>query len=65
MSFFLSFHQALLGLSETYWLDDPSELTCQDSTQQYPVDDPLLSCNSRLGFESPTSSQNGRSRTCN
>jgi hypothetical protein len=24
MSFFLSFHQALLGLSETYWLDDPS-----------------------------------------
>src|SRR4029453_5425644 len=38
-SFWLSFHLALLGLSGAHWLDDPSELSCKDSTQQYPVDD--------------------------
>jgi hypothetical protein len=44
MSFRLSFHQAPLGPSGAHWLDDPSDLTCKDSTQHHPVDDPLLSC---------------------
>jgi hypothetical protein len=40
----MSFHQALLGPTEAYWLDDSSDLTCKNSTRQYAVDDPLLSC---------------------
>ena len=43
-SFRLSFPRALLGPTGAYWLDDPSDLTCKDRTQQYVVDDPLLSC---------------------
>ena len=27
-----------------HWLDDPSNLSCKESTRQYAVDDPLLSC---------------------
>ena len=42
MSFFLYFRQALLGLSEAYWLDGPPDLSCKDSTPKYPVDGPLL-----------------------
>jgi hypothetical protein len=44
MSFRLSFHQALLGPTGAHWLDDPTDLSCQGSTRQHPVDDPLLSC---------------------
>ena len=44
MSFCLSFHQALLGPSGAHWLDDAPHLSCQDSTQEHAVDDPLLSC---------------------
>jgi hypothetical protein len=44
MSFWLSFHQALLDRTGAYWLDHPSDLTCKDSTQHYSVDGPLLSC---------------------
>ena len=42
MSFSLSFHQALLGPTGAYWLDDPPYLSCKESTRQYAVDDPLL-----------------------
>jgi hypothetical protein len=45
MSFPVSFHLPPLGPSGAYWLDDPPDLTCQDSTQEHAVDDPLLSCN--------------------
>ena len=48
MSFCLSFHLALLGPTGAYWLDDPSDVSCKDSTRQHPVDDPLLSCNPLL-----------------
>jgi len=44
MSFFLSFHLGLLGPTGAHWLDDPSDLTCKDSTGQHAVDDPRLSC---------------------
>jgi hypothetical protein len=44
MSFPLSFHLALLGPTGAHWLDDPSDLTCKDSTGQHAVDDPRLSC---------------------
>ena len=44
MSFCLSFHLALPGLSGAHWLDDPPDLNCEDDTQQHAVDDPLLSC---------------------
>jgi hypothetical protein len=32
---------------------DPSDLSCKESTHQHAVDDPLLSCNSRLGVRVP------------
>jgi hypothetical protein len=44
MSFFLSFHLALLGLSVAYWLDDAPDLSCKDSTRQHPTDGCPLSC---------------------
>ena len=44
MSFCLSFHLALLGPSGAHWLDDPPDLSCQDSPCQYAVDDSRLSC---------------------
>jgi hypothetical protein len=52
MSFRLSFHQAPLGPSGAHWLDDPSDLTCKDSTQHHPVDDPLLSCKQQVAGSS-------------
>jgi hypothetical protein len=36
MSFCLSFHQALLGKSGAYWLDDRPDLSCQDRTASTP-----------------------------
>src|SRR5215218_4473724 len=48
MSFWLSFHLPLLSLTGAHWLDDPPELSSRDSTHQYAVDDPLLSCNPLL-----------------
>jgi hypothetical protein len=44
-----SFHLALLGPTGAYWLDDPPDLSCKGSTQQYPVDDPRLSCKQQVG----------------
>jgi hypothetical protein len=52
-SFPRSFHLPLLDPTGAYWLDDPSDLTCKDSTQQYPVDDPLLSCKQQVGGSTP------------
>jgi hypothetical protein len=49
MSFRLSFHQALLGPSGAYLLDDPPDVTCKESTRQHVVDGPRLSCNPLLG----------------
>ena len=61
MSFRLSFHLALLGPSGAHWLDDPPDLSCQDSTQEYAVDGSRLSCKQQVGGSSPpASSQNGR-----
>jgi hypothetical protein len=40
MSFSMSFHLAPLGRSGAYWLDDPSDLSCKDSTQHHAVDGP-------------------------
>jgi hypothetical protein len=53
----MSFHQALLGPTRAYWLDDPPDLSSKDATRQYPVDDPLLSCKQQVGLESPNSSE--------
>jgi hypothetical protein len=49
MSFRLSFHLALLGLSGPQWLDNPPDLSCQDSTRQHAVDDSRLSCKQQSG----------------
>src|SRR5215218_6301981 len=53
MSFWLSFHLPLLSLTGAHWLDDPPELSSRDSTHQYAVDDPLLSCKQQVGGSSP------------
>lgn len=47
MSFRL-FHQPLLGPTGAHWLDDPSDLTCKDSTRQYSADGSLLSCKQQV-----------------
>src|SRR5215218_5273417 len=44
MSFCLSFHHGVPRTTGPHWLDGPSDLSCQDSTCQYVVDDPRLSC---------------------
>jgi hypothetical protein len=62
MSFRLSFHLALLGLTGAYWLDDPPDLTCQNSTRQHPPDGCCLSCKQQVPGSSPgASSQKSRS----
>ena len=48
MSFRLSFHPASFRPTRAHWLDDPPDLTCQDSTGQHAVDDPLLSCKQQV-----------------
>ena len=40
----MSFHQPLLGPTGAHRLDDAPDVSCQDSTQEHAVDDPLLSC---------------------
>src|SRR5215211_5636233 len=47
-----SFHPALLGPTGAYWLDDPSDLSCKDSTRQYVMDGSLLSCKQQVGGSS-------------
>jgi hypothetical protein len=51
MSFHLSFHLGLLGPTGAHSVDDPPDLSCQDSTSQYAMDDPLLSCKQLVGGE--------------
>jgi PPOX class probable F420-dependent enzyme len=42
-SFRWSFHQPLLGETGAYWLDDPPDVSCKESTRQYAVDgSPLI-----------------------
>jgi hypothetical protein len=53
MSFQLSFHLAPLGPTGAYWLDDPPDLTCKETTRQHGVDDPRLSCKQQVGDSSP------------
>jgi hypothetical protein len=49
MSFRLPFQPALLGPTGAHWLDDPSDLSCKETTRQSPVDGPLLSCKQQVG----------------
>jgi hypothetical protein len=42
-------HQPLRGRTGRHWLDNASDLSCMEDTAQYPVDDPLPSCNSLPG----------------
>ena len=60
MSFWLSFHQALLGPTGAHWLDNPPDLSSKDSTLQYAVDGPLLSCKQQVGGSSPPASSQNR-----
>jgi hypothetical protein len=55
MSFPLSLHQGPLGSTGAYWLDDPPDLNCKDSTRQHAVDDARLSCTQQVGGSSPPS----------
>jgi hypothetical protein len=45
MSFQSSFHLAPLGVTGPHSLDKVPDLSCQNSTRYYAVDDPLLACN--------------------
>jgi hypothetical protein len=53
MSFWLSFHQALLGPTGAHWLDDPSDMSCKERTRQHAVDGWPLSCKQQVGGSSP------------
>jgi hypothetical protein len=64
MSFRLSFHLALLGPTGADWLDDPSDLSCRDSTDQHAVDGPRLSCKQLVPVRVRRSSRNNRSEPC-
>jgi len=37
-------HQALLGPTGAYWLDDPPDVSSKDSTGQHAADELRLSC---------------------
>src|SRR4029450_6167481 len=63
MSFRMSFHLAPLGLTGAHWLDDPSDLSCKDSTGQHATDDPRLSCKQQVGGSSPPASSHQPSGT--
>jgi hypothetical protein len=56
MPFCLSFHLALLGPTGAYWLDDPPDVTCKETTRHHAVDDPLLSCKQQVGVRAPSAS---------
>jgi hypothetical protein len=53
MSFRVSFHLALLGPTGAHWLDDLSDVSCKETTRQYPVDGCPLSCKQQLGVRVP------------
>jgi hypothetical protein len=55
MSFRLSFHLAPPGLTGAHWLDDPPDLSCKDSTRQYPVDVEHQPHNRRVAGSRPAS----------
>jgi hypothetical protein len=50
-----SFHQPLLRPTGAHLPDDPSDVSCKESTRQYCVDGPLLSCNLLLVAWGPRS----------
>ena len=52
-SFRLWFHLSLLSPTGAHWLDRPPDVSGKDSTREHAVDDPLPSCNSRLGVRVP------------
>jgi hypothetical protein len=56
VSFRVPFHQARLSPTGAYWLDNASDLSSQDSIQEYAADDPLLSCK-----QQPLASSSGAS----
>jgi hypothetical protein len=49
MSFPLSFHLGSLGLTGAYWLDDPPDLSCNNSIQRHAVDGQRVSCKQQVG----------------
>jgi hypothetical protein len=49
MPFHLSFHLTPLGPTGAHWLDEPPDLSCEESTRQYALDDSRLSCNPLIG----------------
>jgi hypothetical protein len=51
-----SFHLAPLGLSGAHWLDDPSDVSCKESTRQHGVDGWPLSCKQQVEGSSPIAS---------
>jgi hypothetical protein len=61
MSFCLSFHLPLLGLSGAHWLDCQPDLSCEDSTGQHQVDGWPLSCKQQVPGSSPGASSTTRS----
>ena len=52
--------QAGLRLTGAYWLDDPPDVSCRESTRRYVVDDPRLSCKQQVGGSSPPASSRNR-----
>jgi hypothetical protein len=52
-SFRWSFHLGPLDPTGAYLLDDPRDLSCQDSTRQHPVDGSPLSCKQQVGGSRP------------
>jgi hypothetical protein len=62
MSFPLSFHLPLLGPTGAHSLDGGCDLSCKDSTGEYAVDDPLLSCKQQVGVRVPASSMSAGQR---
>jgi hypothetical protein len=46
----MSLHQGLLGPTGAHWLDNPSDLSCKDSSGRHAVDDPRLSCKQRVAL---------------
>jgi hypothetical protein len=53
MSFSLSFTWRYSARQERTGWDDPSDVSCKDSTRQHAVDDPLLSFKQQAGIRLP------------